>query len=273
MIEKVYLNKLSHTDLNMHRCGIEDCKPSHFWGPAVRDHFLIHYILDGAGTFQVNGITYNLKSGEGFLICPNTISAYKADSKSPWSYCWVGFQGLKAASYLAQANLSVENPIFIYDKDDFLEDCVKQMVATEPSAKTAELRLLSLLYLFLSKLIEVTSKEYPVDKSENTIELYIKKGIEYIEMNYFRKMSVLELSKHLGLDRSYVYSIFKNFLNASPQEYIINFRMAKACELMSNSALSIGDISRSVGYDDPLLFSKIFKKSKGESPREFRKKI
>ncbi|MGF7047731.1 AraC-like DNA-binding protein [Paenibacillus sp. DS2015] len=59
----------------------------------------------------------------------------------------------------------------------------------------------------------------------------------------------------------------------SIQEYLIHFRVNKACELMMNSELSIGDISRSVGYDDPLLFSKIFKKVKGASPKHFRDAI
>ncbi len=47
--------------------------------------------------------------------------------------------------------------------------------------------------------------------------------------------------------------------------------MDKACDLMYNQQLSIGDIARSVGYEDPLLFSKIFKKIKGASPRIYRK--
>jgi YesN/AraC family two-component response regulator len=48
--------------------------------------------------------------------------------------------------------------------------------------------------------------------------------------------------------------------------------MNKAVELMANAELSIGDVARSVGYEDPLLFSKIFKKLKGESPRQYRHK-
>jgi YesN/AraC family two-component response regulator len=56
----------------------------------------------------------------------------------------------------------------------------------------------------------------------------------------------------------------------SPQEFLIRYRMDKASEFMLTNSLSISEISRSVGYEDPLAFSKIFKKIKGASPREFR---
>jgi transcriptional regulator GlxA family with amidase domain len=63
------------------------------------------------------------------------------------------------------------------------------------------------------------------------------------------------------------------YLKTSPQEYLINFRIEKACELMQANLLSIGDIARSVGYDDPLTFSKVFRKLKGVSPSKFRSSI
>jgi YesN/AraC family two-component response regulator len=66
-------------------------------------------------------------------------------------------------------------------------------------------------------------------------------------------------------------AIFKEYFNTSPQNYLINFRINKACNLMKNPNLSIGEISRSVGYDDPFLFSKMFKKIKGIPPRIYRK--
>jgi YesN/AraC family two-component response regulator len=64
--------------------------------------------------------------------------------------------------------------------------------------------------------------------------------------------------------------IFKEYLNISPKEYLIRLRIDVAKELLSNKALSIGDISRSVGYSDQFVFSKTFKKITGLSPEKFR---
>jgi AraC-like DNA-binding protein len=272
VLEKIYINKPDHTDLNIYRCGVEDCIPGHSWGPAVRDHYQIHYILSGKGSFQVGDKSYFLEKGQGFLISPNVISYYVADNNEPWSYSWVGFHGLKAESYLRQANLTSFNPVFSYTKDNQLKDYLSQMILSKDMLKGREIKLIGLLYSFLSRLIEVSDNSY-IDKNENRKEMYVKKIIEFIEMNYSRDISVLEMAHYIGLDRSYLYSIFKDFLNLSPQEFLINLRMNKACELMSNNLLNIGDISRSVGYEDPLLFSKIFKKIKGSSPKEFRKNL
>ena len=60
-------------------------------------------------------------------------------------------------------------------------------------------------------------------------------------------------------------------MGISPQKYLINFRLNQACKLMKNTELSIAEISRSVGYQDPLYFSKLFKKEKGLSPSKYRK--
>jgi AraC-like DNA-binding protein len=119
----------------------------------------------------------------------------------------------------------------------------------------------------------VETAETNLTEKNNTKEEYVKKALEYITMNYSRSISVAEIARNVGLDRSYLYSLFNIFVNASPQEYLINFRMEKACDLMRTATLTIGGIARSVGYDDPLMFSKAFKKVKGLSPREYRKTL
>lgn len=268
----VYLeiNRLNHTDLNMYQCGTEVCNRNHFFGPAVRDHFLIHFILSGKGIFQVGDKTYHLREGQGFLICPDIVTYYQADAEDPWHYSWVGFHGLKAEQYLKNAKLTAYNPIFTYSKDSFIKDCFDQMLETKALVKGREIRLLGLLYLFLSQLIEVAPGDAALETSTNRKEQYVKQVCAYIEMNYSRKISVQEIAHHVGLDRSYLGTLFKEHLNTSIQEYLIHFRINRACELMKNDVLSIGDISRSVGYEDPLLFSKIFKKVKGSPPRHYR---
>jgi len=269
MIEKIYINEPSHTDLNMYRCGIEDCKGGHFWGPAVRDHYIIHYILDGKGTYTVGGNTYHLGKNEGFIIYPNTVVHYQADKKNPWSYSWVGFHGLKAAAYVKQAGFDSRRPIFKYDQDSFLKDCLLEMIGTKELPAGKEPRLLGLLYVFLSKFIEVFGKD-DLEES-NRKEDYIKRAQEYIAMNYSNKITIAEIAQHVGLDRSYLYSLFMEHLSSSPQKYLIKYRIDRACELMLSTDLPISGIARSVGYDDPFLFSKTFKKIKGVSPKDFRK--
>ena len=84
-------------------------------------------------------------------------------------------------------------------------------------------------------------------------------------------ISVEDIASTCGLNRSYFGKIFKNAVGKSPQEFLLNYRMIKACELLKLTQLSIGDISSAVGYDNQLHFSRAFKNIYGISPRDWRK--
>jgi AraC-like DNA-binding protein len=103
--------------------------------------------------------------------------------------------------------------------------------------------------------------------------MYIKKSLQFVEANYSSKISISEMAKGVGLNKNYFSTFFRENIGVTPQQYIIKYRINKACELMSNQGLTIGDISRSVGYNDTLGFSKIFKKEKGISPLKYRQRM
>lgn len=257
-------------DINMYQCGMEECEPGHSYGPAVRDHYLVHYVLKGKGYFHINGKIHTIHKGEGFLICPDVITFYQADNDDPWDYTWVGFNGIKAQQFLKQANLDDQRPVFKYDKNDNLKDCMASMISSMTLAKEGETRIKGLLYLFLSYLIEARQESDSDIKPENQKELYIENAIDYINKNYSRKVTITNLANYIGIDRSYLCALFKSFVKLSPQQYLIIFRLEKACDMMKTTNLSVGDISRSVGYSDPLQFSKTFKKVKGLSPKNYK---
>ncbi|PRX28579.1 AraC-like DNA-binding protein [Orenia metallireducens] len=267
----IEINRLNLTDMDIYVSGFQNCKTNHSFGPAVRDYFLVHYIYKGKGKFIVNNKTYYLSAGQGFLICPDIVTYYEADSNDPWTYAWIGFNGLKAKTYLEQANLTQDNPIFsTTEKENSIKKIFDKMKVVNDLKKGKELELLGLLYLFLSKLIK-DNDNLNSDK-ENPKEIYLKEAIKYIHKNYNRyNLTVSQIAEYIGVDRTYLWSIFKSYLNLSPQQFLIEFRIDKACRLMKNKKLSIGDISRSVGYQDPLTFSKIFKKIKGVAPSKYKK--
>lgn len=104
-------------------------------------------------------------------------------------------------------------------------------------------------------------------------DVYLQKALEFIKTNYSRHINVQMIAESLSLSRSYLAVLFKKRLQIGPQDYLLHFRVERACDLLRNPLLSIGDVARSVGYDDPLAFSKMFKKVKGLSPSEFRRNL
>ena len=92
--------KQSYTDnveLSIFNCGHEYCQPGHTWGPGIRDHYLIHLVVAGKGTYQIGGASFALAEGDLFLAKPNQLITYAADRDDPWEYYWVGFNGACAA--------------------------------------------------------------------------------------------------------------------------------------------------------------------------------
>lgn len=267
------LNLINNLDLKLYYCGTQECNHNHSWGPAIKEHFKIHYIHKGKGIFRLGNETYHLEEGQGFLICPNVIAYYKADDKEPWSYSWCAFDGINAETYLKRANLTNDNPIFEYNKDDKVNKCFEEMMKATNWEKSSDLRLQSLLYLFLATIIDEVIFDSSYEETKTNKTAYINKAIDFIHINYSRKIRVSEVAKFIGLDRKYISKLFKDIVGVTIQDYLISFRINKAKEMMRDKQLSIGDISRSIGYDNPLIFSKIFKKVNGISPSKYRDSI
>jgi AraC family transcriptional regulator of arabinose operon len=263
----------SQIDLNFYYCGKQDCTPGHSWGPGIRDHYKFHYIHRGQGVLKVGDHSFSLTQGQGFLTFPQTICYYKADETNPWTYSWVAFQGLQAESYLKRAHLNVSQPIIESGGNPSFETVFEQLVEARLADKSCDLKYQSILYLLLAELIDSSATDIQIGRDLNFAEAYVRKAVEFIEMNYSQKVSIAELADVIRVDRKYLSALFKKKLGLSPQAFLLQVRMNKACELISNCELSIADISRSVGYNNPLLFSKMFKKSIGAAPRHYRNRL
>ncbi|ADL52280.1 AraC family transcriptional regulator [Clostridium cellulovorans] len=263
----------SNLDLMLYYCGKETCIPNHTWMPNLKERFLIHYIFSGKGSFEINGYTYNLESGQGFLISPGDIATYKADDKDPWTYAWVEFNGRLSEKFLHQIGLSSKTPVFSCKKKDLLEASFQYIFDACKKSRNNNLLILSSLYHFLAMIHEASAPEQTEKNTEKLKDYYIHQAMIFIEKNYYRNLCISEMAKYLSLNRNYMSTLFKESVGITPQAYLINYRMDKAKELMKNSSLTIGEISSLVGYNDPLMFSRMFKKLFGIPPKNYRNSI
>ena len=97
-------------DLSLSFYGYEECTPNYSFGPAIRDTYVLHYITKGQGKFHYKGKIVDLKEGDFFLLKPEELTFYQADSKEPWAYYWLGIIGGKAPDYFALLKFLI-NPI------------------------------------------------------------------------------------------------------------------------------------------------------------------
>lgn len=252
--------------LILYHCGHEKCLPSHSFGPAIRPHYLIHYILRGKGTYTVNEKTYTLKEGEGFLIYPGETTIYTADSQDPWEYCWFGFDGYDVRAILQSCGLTPSNPIYADQSKGLLGSDFISLINLSVERKGNELTLLSKLYLCFSH-IYVTSPY----SSKMLLKELIDKALNYIHNNYIYQIKITDLSNYLHIDRTYLYKLFIEYIGASPQQYLINYRIGISQKLLMESHLSVTEIAYSCGFRDASSFNKHFKKVTNTTPLCYKK--
>ena len=261
-------------DLGMYQYGYEQCEPGHSFGPAARNHYLFHYVLSGTGTLMADNAkgetqTYSIKSGQGFLIFPGQITTYYADLRLPWEYVWIEFDGLRVKEALELTELSMNSPVYRSHSKDLREQLVNEMMYIVHHAKESPFHLIGHLYLFFDYLMQ-SSKSTKLVHSSKMSDFYIKEAIHFIEQNFQNNITVEEIASVCGINRSYFGKIFRKSIGRSPQEFLMNYRMVKATELLKLTSLSIAEIGSAVGYENQLHFSRAFKTIYGISPRQWR---
>lgn len=260
--------KENNADLYLNVFGHSVTEPLHKAGPAVKSFYLIHFVLEGEGDFYVDNRHYRLKKGQGFLIEPDYQATYISAEDNPWTYIWVGFTGKEAKNILNSIGLSQTNPIFTCDQGEKLKKYVFDMLKHNYSSQADSYRLLGMLYLFLSVIAE-GQKDRMVD--ENSGNIYVNHAITYIRNHYSVPVTINEISDYVGVNRSYLCTLFKECTGMSPITYLQNFRITRAQHMLRVTDLPIESIALSCGYQSSEAFNKTFKKLVKISPKEFRR--
>jgi AraC-like DNA-binding protein len=255
--------------LSVFQCGWQRCHSSHVAGIGVREHYVLHYIIAGKGSFHCGGQVYPLGPNEGFLIMPYEKISYCAGQDDPWEYLWIAFNGAEAGEYLALTGLGKDHPIFKYDRDDQMKKHMWNALSASKNDQTLGFAMIGHLFLILACLVRQNTMLPPKRLSSQ----YLERALKYIAENYAYKIGVADLARFVGIERSYLYKIFIRQIGRAPQEYLNDYRINKAVDLLRTTTLSITEIADSIGFDDVAHFSHLFKKKKLLSPLKFRQRM
>lgn len=98
---------------------------------------------------------------------------------------------------------------------------------------------------------------------------YVSFCVDYIYSNYRKEIVLKEVANMCGVSMQYLSKVFREEAGMSFVDFLNNYRINKAKELMKKSNISIKEVCYAVGYNDPNYFSRIFKKNTGKTPREY----
>lgn len=252
------LHNLGLKEINPTICGMEENPPGNFWGPGFRASYHIHFVTAGKGIFENSFGKFEVSAGQGFFFIPGERVYYCPDDNDPWTYIWIGFTGSAMTGISKKTGLSPSNPVFSFDK---YFDIQTDFANLQYMKSGREYYCISILCRLFSSLCS---------EKDITAETKIETAVNYIIQNISDNISVDSLAQKFEMDRRYFSRVFNAQLKVSPQQFIINTRMTTALDLLKQKPVdaTIADIARSVGYNDPLAFSKAFKRFYNLTPTE-----
>lgn len=266
-----YNTVTAQCEVDLHYCGYEDVVPDFSCGPNIRDCYLIHYILKGSGFYQTGGKSCTVKAGSIFCIFPGDIVYYDTDLADPWSFCWFSFNGTKAEEYVRQIGLSRAKPVLVVGESSSipaLMDILLEAYQTQPSVGVFQRQ--ASLFQLLAALEDSYGQSGKTPIVPRLSPSSVEKAIAFISYNYHKAVSIAELARHVGLERSYFSKLFNTTMGCPPQIFLQKYRIEKAQLLLKTTGLSIGEVCECVGFSDIFYFSRIFKKSVGLCPTKYR---
>ena len=151
------------------------------------------------------------------------------------------------SKFIESLEFYFQNPFLV--NDDLLELKIKELILLLVQTKNADSILALITDLYSSKSVDLK---------------------EVVESHLYSNLSVDELAKLSNLSLSSFKREFKKEFNDSPNNYIISKKIEKAKELLHISEMGIGEIAYEIGFNDPLYFTRIFKKKVGVTPSTFR---
>ncbi len=260
-------------DLTVLFSGSSQTKPGHKPGPKVVDYYLLHHIQSGYGTYTCQGVTYPLGPGDSFLIEPGKLISYKADEDDPWYYRWIAFEGIRAERILKQIGISSQQPIVHTGRKRSIGVLYHQVQTVfQTRVSQANLRASGYLHLLLAEYAEALKPgQSSSPQLTSSSDQIVQQAIQYLSTQYAEPITIELMAEALGYNRAYLSTLFKKHTGLTPVTFLLQLRTDKARLLLrERQELTVEQIASSVGFHDPLYFSKQFKRLYGVSPTEYR---
>lgn len=220
----------------------------------VKKYELEYYFEDG-GTSVLNGIEYKIKKGYILFAKPGDIRY----SHLPFTCRFIHFT---LSDECLISEFEKIEPFFYALNDKNIEDTFISISRHLYSANEFDnISACAELLLFLRSLI-------PDRAHCATSTLQAK---TFIKNNYHNNISTKSVADACFTSESYLYKLFKKEFNITPGEYITNYRISVARDLLAGTDLSLTDISSRCGFNSQSYFSYCFKKHTGLSPKDFRR--
>lgn len=236
------------------------------------DQYILIYCTEGSGWFEIDSKRHTVSSNQYFILEAGKAHCYGADEDTPWTIYWAHFGGAVVKELIKDVNKAISldcaSNSRIHQRISMFEEL---FYILNNSLTLESMRYGMTVFMhFLTSLVYI--KEYrdasgPVSQPTDVID----RIIHYITENIEHHISIEDVSRFSGLSASYIASLFKKQTGYSLTSYINLLKIKEACSLLDNTSMTIVQISHKMGITDPYYFSRLFKKTMGLSPTDYRR--
>lgn len=240
--------------------------------PEGRNDYQLLYIASGKGHFYFKGSAQEtvVTKGNMILFRPGEPQVYFYYPKDKTEVYWVHFTGWKVEEYLERYELPKnENVIYTGVSPDYpwiYNQIIRELQLQRENYEDMISLFMHHIFITINRYI----KESRHTKS-NTIN-EIERAVHYFNENFNRPISIKEYANEHLISINWFIHSFKSIMKVPPLQYILSLRMSAAKGYLEKSNKNISEIASAVGYDNPLYFSRLFKKYSGFSPSEYKKR-
>ncbi len=182
----------------------------------------------------------------------------------------------KGRSYSLYGNKSGIFPVINFDCKDFLCDEVISLPIQSSDTYIKDFEKMKALSLFEENRAKMMSIFYNILhrlSTESSVHNVILPAIRYIESNYQNpKLSNAELAEQCNISEVYFRKIFTETYKTTPKQFIVDIRINKAKQLLSDGFLNIGAVAEECGFSNQYHFCRLFKEKTGFTPSEYLKR-
>ncbi len=242
------------------------------WRPRGRRDFQLLYIASGKAHFHFDGKEQIVTAGHMVLYRPKEPQKYEYYGEDQTEVYWVHFTGGNVTNILRSYGITDDKKVFYCGSGLDYKNLFRSMINELQMCKENYAEMLE-MYL---RQIFIMLKRYFTDslKTDNAHVIEeIDKATLYFNEHYSEEISIEEYAQNNHFSVSWFIRNFKHCTGSTPMQYILSKRIYNAEILLHDSTYNVTEIAEIVGYDNPLYFSRIFKKVKGLSPSEYRKNI
>ena len=239
-----------------------------YWQKGRRDYQIL-YVANGKTHFWFDDREEIVSAGHMVLYKPEEIQKYVYYLEDNPEVFWIHFTGRDVKNILAYHGISLDEHVFYCGVLPDYKALFRKIIQ--------ELQLCRYGYedyiasLFNDILLLVNRQQHEQKKTTGNVQEQIERAAAYFNENYNTKISIDDYAESLHISTNWFIHNFKQYAGMSPAQYILSLRMVNAQSLLERTTYNIKEISEIVGYENPLYFSRVFKKEIGKSPAQYRK--